>query len=88
MLLAGDFNEKDGGHPASITEKGSYVALSADDGDNWLIKKLPGAQLHEDEPVITIGYSAARQGPDGTIHLITSMNKPNLHFAVQRGLDT
>ncbi|MHC4526587.1 MAG: SUMF1/EgtB/PvdO family nonheme iron enzyme [Planctomycetota bacterium] len=81
LLLAGDFNEKDGGHPASITEKGSYVALSDDDGENWIIKILPGAQLHEDEPVITIGYSAARQGPDGTIHLITSMNKPNLHFA-------
>jgi hypothetical protein len=81
LLLAGDFNEKDGGHPASITEKGSYVALSDDDGEDWLIKKLPGAQLHEDEPVKTIGYSAARQGPDGTIHLITSMNKPNLHFA-------
>ena len=81
LLLAGDFNEKEGNHPASITEKGSYVALSDDDGETWLIKKLPGAQLHEDEPVITIGYSAARQGPDGTIHLITSMNKPNLHFA-------
>ena len=81
LLLAGDFNEKEGNHPASITEKGSYVALSNDDGETWLIKKLPGAQLHEDEPVITIGYSAARQGPDGTIHLITSMNKPNMHFA-------
>jgi hypothetical protein len=81
LLLAGDFNEKDGGHPDSITEKGSYVALSDNDGETWLIKKLPGTQLHEDEPVITIGYSAARQGPDGTIHLITSMNKPNLHFA-------
>jgi len=81
LLMAGDFNKRDGGHPASITEKGSYVALSNDDGENWLIKKIPGAQLHEDEPVITIGYSAARQGPDGIIHLITSMNKPSLHFA-------
>jgi formylglycine-generating enzyme required for sulfatase activity/antitoxin component YwqK of YwqJK toxin-antitoxin module len=82
LLMAGDFNEKDGGHPASITEKGSYVALSDDDGENWIIKKLPGAQLHEDEPVITLGYSVARQGPDGTIHLITCMNKPSLHFAM------
>jgi hypothetical protein len=78
--MAGDFNRKDGEHPASITEKGSYVALSDDDGENWLIKKLPGAQLHEEEPVITIGYSVARQGPDGMIHLITSMNKSALHF--------
>jgi len=82
LLLAGDFNEKEGGHPDSITEKGCYVALSNDDGENWLIKKLPGAQKHEDEEyVVTLGYSAARQGPDGTIHLITSMNKPSLHFA-------
>jgi len=81
LLMAGDFSRKDGEHPESITQKGSYVALSDDDGENWLIKKLAGAQLHEEEPVITIGYSVARQGPDGTIHLITSMNKSALHFA-------
>ena len=81
LFMAGDFNRKDGEHPASITEKGSYFALSDDDGENWLIKKIPGAQLHEEEPVITIGYSVARQGPDGTINLITSMNKSALHFA-------
>jgi hypothetical protein len=80
LFMAGDFNRKDGEHPASITEKGSYVALSDDDGENWLIRKLPGAQLHEEEPVITIGYSVARQGPNGMIHLITSMNKSALHF--------
>jgi len=81
LLMVGDFNRKDGAHPASITEKGSYVALSDDDGENWSIKKLPGAQLHEEEPVVMIGYTVTRQGPNGTIHLITSMNKPNLHFA-------
>ncbi|MHC4476264.1 MAG: SUMF1/EgtB/PvdO family nonheme iron enzyme [Planctomycetota bacterium] len=81
LFMAGDFSRKDGEHPASITEKGSYVALSDDDGENWLIRKLPGAQLHEEEPVITIGYSVARQAPDGTIHLITSMNKSALHFS-------
>jgi formylglycine-generating enzyme required for sulfatase activity len=81
LFMAGDFNRKDGEHPASITEKGSYVAYSEDEGENWVIKKLPGAQLHEEEPVITIGYSVARQAPNGTIHLITSMNKSGLHFA-------
>jgi hypothetical protein len=80
LFFAGDFNRKDLEHPASITEKGSYVAFSDDDGQNWLIKNLPGAQLHEEEPVITIGYSVARQGPNGMIHLITSMNKSALHF--------
>ena len=82
LFMAGDFNRKDLEHPASITQKGSYFALSDDDGENWhIIKKIPGAQLHEEEPVITIGYSVARQAPDGTIHLITSMNKSGLHFA-------
>ncbi|MHC4060246.1 MAG: toxin-antitoxin system YwqK family antitoxin, partial [Planctomycetota bacterium] len=80
LFFAGDFNRKDLEHPASITEKGSYVAHSDDDGQNWVIKKLPGAQLHEEEPVITIGYSVARQGPNGMIHLITSMNESALHF--------
>jgi len=81
LFMAGDFNRKDGAHPPSITEKGSYVALSEDEGETWLIKKLTGAQLHEEEPVITIGYSVARQSPDGLIHLITSMNECGLHFA-------
>ncbi|MHC4193821.1 MAG: SUMF1/EgtB/PvdO family nonheme iron enzyme, partial [Planctomycetota bacterium] len=80
LLMAGDFSRKDGEHPASITEKGSYVASSNDDGENWSIKKLPGAELHEEEPVITIGYSVARQAPNGMIHLITSMNTCALHF--------
>ena len=81
LFFAGDFNEKEGGHPASITEKGCYVALSEDDGESWTIKKLPGAQKHEDEEyVVTLGYSVARQGPDGIINLVTSMNKPCLHF--------
>jgi len=82
LFMAGDFNRKDGKHPPSITQKGSYVALSEDDGKTWLIKKLPGTQKHED-PVVsieTIGYSVARQAPNGMIHLITSMNRPNLHF--------
>jgi hypothetical protein len=78
--MAGDFSRKDGEHPASIAEKGSYVAFSDDDGENWSIKKLPGAELHEEEPVITIGYSVARQAPNGMIHLITSMNTCALHF--------
>jgi len=83
LFMAGDFNRKDGKHPASITQNGSYVALSDDDGKTWLIKKLPGAQRHEDLTVSiasTIGYTVARQGPNGMIELITSMNRPNLHF--------
>lgn len=81
LFMAGDFNRRDGEHPASITEKGSYVALSDDDGETWFIKKLTGAELHEKYPIITIGYSVARQSQDGLIHLITSMNKAALHFS-------
>jgi antitoxin component YwqK of YwqJK toxin-antitoxin module len=80
LFFAGDFNRKDLFHPPSITQKGSYFALSEDEGKTWLIKKIPGAQLHEEEPLVTIGYSVARQAPNGNIHLITSMNMSGLHF--------
>jgi hypothetical protein len=60
------------------------VALSDDDGETWRIKPLPGAQRHERpdlqaEPP-TLGYSVARQAPNGMIHLLTTMNTPCLHF--------
>jgi formylglycine-generating enzyme required for sulfatase activity len=80
IFMAGDFNRKDLFHPPSITDKGSYVAYSEDEGESWTIKHLPGAELHEEEPVITIGYSVARQAPNGNINLITSMNECALHF--------
>ncbi|MHC4212270.1 MAG: exo-alpha-sialidase, partial [Planctomycetota bacterium] len=88
LFFAGDFNRKDLEHPAFITQKGSYVAYSDDDGKNWIIKKFTGAQLHEEEPVVTIGYSVARQAPNGMINLITSMNKSGLHFAFNEAWNT
>ena len=51
-----------------------------------MIKKLPGAQGHEQAHVFarsrstTIGYSVLCQGPNGLIHLITSVTHPDLHF--------
>ncbi|MBI3117062.1 MAG: hypothetical protein HYZ00_00135, partial [Candidatus Hydrogenedentes bacterium] len=30
----------------------------------------------------TLGYAVAVQGPNEVIHLLTSMNHPNLHFAL------
>ena len=30
----------------------------------------------------TLGYAVATQGPDGVIHLMSSMNHPSLHFAM------
>ncbi|MCB9210442.1 MAG: SUMF1/EgtB/PvdO family nonheme iron enzyme [Ignavibacteriales bacterium] len=88
LFFAGDYQRKDGYQPSTIKERGSYVALSEDDGLTWKIKKLPGTLPHEDKDRAlslngnTIGYSVARQAPNGIIHLITTMNTPCLHFAL------
>ena len=87
LFFAGDFQrKKDGFQPEGITQRGVYLALSDDEGQTWHIKNLAAAQVHENPRAAevmkggTIGYSAARQGPNGVIHLITSMNNPCLHF--------
>ncbi len=82
LFFAGDYQDREGKQPDGIKDRGSYVALSDDDGQTWRIKPLLGAQPHEDGKLAsaTIGYSAARQAPNGVIHLITTMNRPNLHF--------
>jgi hypothetical protein len=84
LLFAADFQRRGNIAPTNVTERGSFVAWSDDDGASWRTKKLPGAQPHEradlqKEPP-TLGYSAMRQGPNGMIHLITTMNRPCLHF--------
>jgi hypothetical protein len=85
LFFAGDFQHISGDQPEGITEKGSYVALSEDEGETWHIKKLIGTLSHENPSrhggAHTIGYSVARQAPNGLIHLITTMNRPCLHFA-------
>jgi hypothetical protein len=86
LFMAGDFQDIKGEQPKGITQRGSYVALSDDEGKNWFIKKLPGTQVHEEEARAklskegTLGYTVARQAPNGNIHLITSMNSPCLSF--------
>ena len=85
LFFAGDFQHIDGQQPEGVTERGSYVALSEDEGETWHIKELIGTLPHENPSrhggADTIGYSAARQAPNGLIHLITTMNRPCLHFA-------
>jgi hypothetical protein len=80
--MAGDFQDKTFIQPPGVTEKGCYVALSEDDGETWVIKKLPGAQLYEGKgrEIYTLGYTVTKQAPNGVIHLITTTNKPCLHF--------
>jgi len=82
LLFACDFQKRGGAQPKGITRRGALVAMSDDEGKTWRIRKLIGTQQHErDRPWgRTIGYSAARQAPNGMIHLITTMNRPCLHF--------
>ncbi len=44
-------------------------------------KLRPDWHIHEHKDG-TVGYSVATQASNGLIHLITSMNHPNLHFAM------
>lgn len=85
LFFCGDFQHYDGTFPPGVSDRGSYVALSDDDGSTWHIKKLVGTQPHENPKHLggfdTLGYSVARQAQDGLVHLITTMNKPCLHFA-------
>ncbi|MHC4623229.1 MAG: SUMF1/EgtB/PvdO family nonheme iron enzyme [Planctomycetota bacterium] len=85
LFFAGDFQHIRGHQPEGIAERGSYVALSDDEARTWKLKKLIGTQQHENPKAHngahTIGYSVARQAPNGLIHLITTMNRPCLHFA-------
>ncbi len=84
LLFVGDFQDIRGRQPAGMTNRGSFVALSEDDGKTWRIKPLPGAQPHENPArrggESTLGYAAVCQAPNGMIHLVTSMNHPCLHF--------
>jgi hypothetical protein len=84
LFFAADFQHISGDQPEAISQRGSFVALSEDDGETWRTKKLIGTQQHEDpqrhKGANTIGYSAARQAPNGLIHLITTMNRPCLHL--------
>jgi len=85
LFFAGDFPCTKGKEPKDITRRGSYVALSDDDGQTWHIKPLPGDQPHEGGQMKgagTLGYSAARQAPNGLIHLIATMTRPCLHFVM------
>ena len=88
LLFATDFQNKwADADQVDPTQQGAWLAYSDDAGETWIIKKLPGAQPHEQAHVArraggatTIGYSVLRQGPNGLIHLITSVTHPDLHF--------
>ncbi|MBI4893269.1 MAG: SUMF1/EgtB/PvdO family nonheme iron enzyme [Acidobacteria bacterium] len=93
IFFASDYQDRGGRQPAGVTERGSFVALSEDEGRTWKMKKLPNALPHEAwvmgrragwnesaHGTATIGYAVAAQGPNGVIHLVSSMNHPSQHF--------
>jgi len=67
LFFVADYNPKNEKH---IHKDGAYVALSDDDGKTWKMKRLP-------QDILTVGYVTATQGPDGTIHVVTSKNEVN-----------
>jgi formylglycine-generating enzyme required for sulfatase activity len=96
LFFASDWQERDNKpQPAGITQRGVFVAISDDDGKTWKIKTLPGSLPHEGavfrdrpEPMWTrfghndgtLGYAVATQGPDGLIHLLSSMTHPSMEY--------
>lgn len=81
--------------PDDIKERGSYAALSDDEGQTWKIKRLVLATPHNGWTGVpppkngkpqhgygTLGYCDAVQTPDGLIHLMASKGKPSMHFAM------
>ena len=86
LFFAGDFQSSAARmpSPSGITEHGSYVALSDDEGRTWHIKRLALAQPHEGRTGAraygSLGYCIAVQSANGVIELTTSVNRPALHF--------
>ena len=86
LLLASDFQRDDGFQPPGVSQRGSFVALSQDEGKTWLIKKIPSGHEHAREDKRkgmqgeTLGYASLTQTPNGMIHLATTMTHPALHF--------
>jgi antitoxin component YwqK of YwqJK toxin-antitoxin module len=83
LFYCGDFQHRTGAQPEGFLKRGALVALSEDEGETWIMKKLPGALPHEaDGDDDTLGYSSAQQAPNGVIHIATTMNTPCLHFEI------
>lgn len=86
LFMAGDLQSNTGVQPKGYTERGCYAALSDDEGETWTMRTIPGTQMHERPENAkalggpTLGYSVARQAPNGVIHLISTMTEPCLHF--------
>jgi hypothetical protein len=86
LFFASDYQTNSGVQPAGLTKTGSFVALSDDEGKTWQVRDLPGTLpnvrgVGHPKPG-TLGYSVARQAPNGLIHLLTSMGRHSLHYEI------
>ncbi|WP_347304560.1 SUMF1/EgtB/PvdO family nonheme iron enzyme (plasmid) [Croceibacterium sp. TMG7-5b_MA50] len=86
LMLIGDYvTTKPINRP--VEERGSYIAISEDEGATWRFKAIPGTGRSakpgraDDMEGGTLGYSAAAQGPDGVIHVVTSVTNPSVALA-------
>jgi formylglycine-generating enzyme required for sulfatase activity len=70
--------------PLGFVGHGAYVGLSDDNGKTWRVRKLTGGNIlgKDGKPVKvgTVSYVTACQSPNGMIHIVTSHNRPDLHF--------
>lgn len=85
LVFCGDYQDKKGKKPEEISEWGSYIAWSEDEGKTWNFKTLWGTQKRKKTPeqfggASTLGYSAVKQSPDGLIHVVCSNVQPLLHL--------
>ena len=83
IFFASDWQTIWGTNNTGNGKRGSFVALSDDNGQTWTTKDISVALPHEQlgpRNFTILGYSAATQSVNGMIHLITTMNTPCLHF--------
>jgi len=85
LFFASDHQSSLDRQPAGYTKRGAFAALSGDEGKTWTVRDLTAAtpservgRLHDN--AASLGYTVARQAPDGIIHLITSNNEQAMHF--------
>ncbi|RIA45544.1 BNR repeat protein [Hephaestia caeni] len=87
LLMIGDYVSKNDGVGPLPGKRGSYAAVSNDDGKTWRFKRLPGVNPHQDPAAAarmkggTLGYAAMAQAPDGVIHVVTTMTHPIVTLA-------
>jgi len=85
LFFAGDLQHSSGQHPDDFRQRGCYVALSEDEGETWQIKQLPGVLpadpngFHSNTNP-TLGYTVARQAPNGLIHMVSTKTLPPQHW--------